>query len=119
MSFDRIDVQIRNPGREDAGTLGFAGLPAAQAESLAALFKALGHEGRLQILWLLAGGEMAVSELEESLGQRQAAVSQQLARLRLEGLVLARREGKAIHYSLVDGRVRALLRLLPDLAARG
>lgn len=119
MSFDRIEAQVRNPVRDDAGSLGPAGLTAAQAETLGGLFKALGHTGRLQILWLLAGGEKTVSDLEARLGQRQAAVSQQLARLRLEGMVHARREGKAIHYSLSDARVGTLLRLLPDLGTRG
>lgn len=118
MSFDRIDAQVRNPVRDEAGSSGLAGLTAEQAETLAGLFKALGHGGRLQILLLLAGGEKSVSELEARLGQRQAAVSQQLARLRLEGMVQARRAGKAIHYSLSDARVRTLLRLLPDLATR-
>ncbi|MEM7684624.1 MAG: ArsR family transcriptional regulator, partial [Pseudomonadota bacterium] len=46
--------------------------------------KALSHEGRLLILCHLASGEKSVTELEEFLSARQAAVSQQLARLRLE-----------------------------------
>ena len=54
-----------------------------------------------------------MTELEGLLGQRQAAVSQQLARLRLEGLVSTRREGKAIFYALQDPRVMGLLRELP------
>jgi ArsR family transcriptional regulator len=59
-----------------------------------------------------------VTELEELLGQRQAAVSQQLARLRLEGLVSTRRDGKAIFYTIQDTRVMELLRLLPGMFAR-
>jgi len=42
-------------------------------------------------------------------------VSQQLARLRLEGMVSARREGQAIYYSILDQRVREILRLLDGL----
>lgn len=76
-------------------------------------FKALSHDGRLMILCHLASGEKSVTELEGLLGQRQAAVSQQLARLRLEGLVATRREGKAIFYALRDPRVMSLLRGLP------
>lgn len=78
--------------------------------------KALAHEGRLMILCHLAsGGECSVTELENLLGQRQAAVSQQLARLRLEGLVDTRRDGKAIYYRLADGRTREMLELVYEM----
>jgi ArsR family transcriptional regulator len=61
-----------------------------------------------------------VGEIEALLGARQAAVSQQLARLRHEGLVAARREGKAMHYRLADERVRRLIGLLYEMfCARG
>jgi ArsR family transcriptional regulator len=77
--------------------------------------KALGHEGRLMILCHLAAKERSVSELEELLSQRQAAVSQQLARLRLERLVVSRREGKTINYSLADGRARQMVEIIYDM----
>ena len=64
-----------------------------RATAAAAFLKALAHEGRLMILCHLSSGEKSVTELERLLDSRQAAVSQQLARLRLEGLVAARREG--------------------------
>ena len=85
------------------------------AQRAADFLKALGHEGRLMILCSLATGERSVTELENLLGQRQAAVSQQLARLRLEGLVETRREGKTIFYRLADGRARRMLELVYDL----
>ena len=44
----------------------------------------------LLILCNLAGGEKSVSELESLLSCRQAAVSQQLARLRLEVRVMVK-----------------------------
>ena len=78
-------------------------------EEAANIFKTLGHEGRLLILCHLAQGAKSVSELEEILDARQSAVSQQLARLRIEGLVTARREGKTISYSLKDPRIGELL----------
>ena len=87
----------------------------ANARRAADFLKALGHEGRLMILCSLATGERSVTELETLLGQRQAAVSQQLARLRLEGLVETRREGKTIHYRIADGRARRMLELLYDM----
>ncbi|WP_028466959.1 ArsR/SmtB family transcription factor [Nisaea denitrificans] len=77
--------------------------------------KALAHEGRLLILCQLATGEKSVTELEELLSSRQAAVSQQLARLRLEGLVNHRREGKTIYYSLKDERAIRMIELLYDM----
>ena len=49
--------------------------------------KAMAHEGRLMILCHLVMGEKSVTELENLLSSRQAAVSQQLARLRIEGIV--------------------------------
>lgn len=80
-----------------------------------ALLKAISHEGRLMILCALVTGEKSVTELEELLHARQAAVSQQLARLRLEGLVTPRREGKAIYYSLSDDRPRRILEVIYEM----
>ncbi|MCC5988977.1 MAG: winged helix-turn-helix transcriptional regulator [Pararhodobacter sp.] len=86
-----------------------------QAQHAAAFLKALAHEGRLMILCFLSSGEKTVTELEQLLGSRQAAVSQQLARLRLEGLVQCRREGKAMYYSLGDPRAARLIALVYDM----
>lgn len=77
--------------------------------------KAISHEGRLMILCHLASGEKSVTELEELLSARQAAVSQQLGRLRLEGLVTPRRDGKTIYYSLADDRSRRIIGLVYEL----
>lgn len=86
-----------------------------QSEEAAAFLKAIAHGGRLMILCHLAMGERSVTELEQLLDSRQAAVSQQLARLRLEGLVGTRREGKAIYYRLEDEKVRRLVGLMHEL----
>jgi ArsR family transcriptional regulator len=77
--------------------------------------KAISHEGRLMILCHLSTGEKSVTELEDLLSARQAAVSQQLGRLRLEGLVAPRRDGKTIYYSLADERSRRILGLVYEL----
>ena len=77
--------------------------------------KAISHEGRLMILCHLVTGEKSVTELEDLLSARQAAVSQQLSRLRLEGLVVPRRDGKAIYYRLADERPRRILEVVYDL----
>ncbi|CTQ51234.1 Biofilm growth-associated repressor [Jannaschia donghaensis] len=80
--------------------------------------KAISHEGRLMILCHLASGEKSVTELERLLSARQAAISQQLARLRLEGLVQPRREGKTIFYSLTDDRAIRIMEVVYDLFCR-
>ncbi len=91
---------------------------AGQADEAAGYLKALAHEGRLMILCYLIDGEKSVTELESLLASRQAAVSQQLARLRLEGLVKARRDGKVIYYSLSDPKTARVLGLLNELFCR-
>jgi DNA-binding transcriptional ArsR family regulator len=71
--------------------------------------KALAHESRLMMLCILAEGEKSVGELEGILSLRQPTVSQQLARLRGDGLVATRREGKAIYYSLASEEARLMI----------
>lgn len=87
----------------------------AQARAASRLLKALAHEGRLMILCHLSDGEKTVGELEDLLDLRQATVSQQLARLRAEGLVSCRREGKAMHYSIADPKARSVVATVYDL----
>lgn len=88
---------------------------AENAEMAAAYLKTLAHEGRLMILCHLGHGEKSVGELESLLEIRQAAVSQMLARLRDEGLVTPRREGKTIYYSLANEDTRRVIGLLYDI----
>lgn len=90
----------------------------SNARGAADFLKAISHEGRLMILCHLSTGEKTVTELEELLSARQAAVSQQLARLRTEGLVEPRRDGKAIYYSLTDRRAVVMLEMVYDLFCR-
>lgn len=85
---------------------------ARSAASAAAYLKTLAHEGRLMILCHLGSGEKSVGELETLLEIRQAAVSQMLARLREEGLVSTRRDGKTVYYSLADDSTFEVISLL-------
>ena len=80
-----------------------------KAKRAADFLKALAHENRLMLLCILAEGERSVSELEKMLDLRQPTVSQQLARLRIDGLVSARREGKTIYYSLASEEARIIV----------
>ncbi len=85
---------------------------AQNARNAAAYLKTLAHEGRLMILCHLGDGEKSVGTLEQLLDMRQAAVSQMLARLRDEGLVQTRREGKTVFYSLADNNTAEVIGLL-------
>jgi DNA-binding transcriptional ArsR family regulator len=69
---------------------------------------------RLLILCFLIEGEKSVGEIEKMLDLRQPAVSQQLARLRADGLVETRRNGKSIYYSLARSEVRDVIGVLHD-----
>ena len=91
---------------------------ATNAMEASNFLKAISHEGRLMILCHLASGEKSVTELEELLSARQAAVSQQLSRLRLEGLVSPRRDGKTIYYRLTDDRPKKIMEVVYDLFCR-
>lgn len=86
-----------------------------QARKASDLLKALSHESRLLILCLLAEGEKSVSELEEIMNMPQAAVSQQLARLRFDRLVNTRRDGRVIYYSIASRDVSSVIETLYDL----
>ena len=85
------------------------------ARDAAELMKALSSENRLLLLCQLAEGDKTVGELADGLGLRQAAVSQQLALLRKDGLVGARRDGRSMHYRLTGDEARAVILLLHRL----
>ena len=86
----------------------------ANAREASEFLKALSHEVRLLILCFLIEGERSVGEIEKMLKLRQPAVSQQLARLRADGLVETRRDGKNIYYSLARTEVRDVIQVLHD-----
>ena len=86
-----------------------------QARKASELLTALSHEGRLLILCLLAEGEKSVSELEDAMKLPQAAVSQQLARLRFDRLVNTRRDGRTIYYSIASDEVSSVIETLYTL----
>ena len=69
---------------------------------LAPLFAALADRTRLRLLNLIAGHEVCVCYLVEVLGLSQPKISRHLAYLRKAGVVAARREGKWMHYRLVQ-----------------
>lgn len=86
-----------------------------QARKASELLKALSHETRLLILCLLSEGEKSVTDLEEIMSMPQAAVSQQLARLRFDRLVTTRREGRMMYYNIASDDVGSIIEQLYDL----
>ena len=85
---------------------------AENAKQATDFMKAMAHESRLMILCYLSSGEKSVMELEGLLALRQPTVSQQLARLRLERLITARRDGKTIYYSIADDRALKMMEVV-------
>lgn len=86
-------------------------LPRLNAE----FFKALGHPLRMRLLELLNDGARSVTELldhvDVDVDVEQPYLSQQLGVLRRAGLVVARREGSHVIYTLSDERITELLAL--------
>ena len=81
----------------------------AQLEAGAAAFDMLSTPVRLHLMWLLCHGEHDVGWLAEQVGTSVAAVSQQLGKLRLAGLVSARREGRYQIYTADDPHILMLV----------
>jgi ArsR family transcriptional regulator len=79
------------------------------SEIKAELFKALGHPGRVRILEVLSDGERSVTELAGLVGLEPSHLSQQLGVLRRAGVVVARREGSTVNYSLTNAQISELL----------
>ena len=83
-------------------------------QDAAATFGMLAATTRLPIVWLLARSEQDVTALAEQTGSTVAAVSQHLAKLKLAGLVSARREGRRQVYVVDDPHVVAVVRQMID-----
>jgi DNA-binding transcriptional ArsR family regulator len=89
---------------------------ARQAGEAAQLLKLLGNEKRLLILCFLAArGEMTVGELVGVVKLSQSALSQHLARLREDGLVVFRRTSQTLHYRVSDKRALRVLQVLKEI----
>jgi len=78
-------------------------------QAKAEFFKTLGHPARIRVLELLSEREHAVAEMLPEVGIEAANLSQQLAVLRRAGLVVTRKEGSTVYYSLTSPHVAELL----------
>ncbi|WP_158770005.1 helix-turn-helix transcriptional regulator [Paraglaciecola sp. L1A13] len=85
------------------------------ADKAAALLKAMANQHRLLLLCLLNNGEMSVSELNQQVSIPQSSLSQHLAALRRENLVVTRRDAQTIYYSLASEEVKAIINTLYQL----
>jgi ArsR family transcriptional regulator len=72
-------------------------------------FKALAHPLRIRVLDELRDGPLSVGELQHRLGVEQSTLSQQLAVLRMRGLVRTERQGTSIRYEVADPAIWRLL----------
>lgn len=75
----------------------------------AEFFKALSHPLRVRILDALRQGEVGVNELSARLKVEQTALSQQLAVLRKSNIVVGRKQGQNVYYSVCDAEIFRLL----------
>ncbi len=82
------------------------------AERAAELMRSLSHPQRLLVLCALGQGEKSVGQLRQELGIEQVPMSQQLMRLRADGLVEARREGTTVYYRIARGEVLTVVEAL-------
>ncbi len=75
----------------------------------AEFFKALSHPLRIRVLDALRQGELGVNELSLRLKVEQTTLSQQLAVLRKSSIVIGRKEGQNVFYSVRDDEIFRLL----------
>lgn len=92
-------------------------LESLQAAALQAtgLLKVLANSDRMLLLCQMTQGEYSVGDLEELTGIKQPTLSQQLTVLREEEMVVTRREGKQIFYSIASKEAMAVLQVLYEL----
>lgn len=76
------------------------------------IFQALAHPTRIAIIELLEAGELSAGELMEKLGMEQANISQHLAVLRAKQLVVNRKVGNQVFYTVRDPIIIKVLALM-------
>ncbi len=93
-----------------AATSGAVRLPPTRVRARAlAMFQAIAHADRLDVLLALSVAPQCVSDLAEACQASPSAMSHQLRRLREAGLVRAERHGRRIEYALADRHVAKIV----------
>ena len=77
--------------------------------ALAELFKACGDNTRIRILYALSASELCVCAIGELLSMEQSAISHQLNKLKAARLVISRRAGRTVYYSLADEHIKTVV----------
>ena len=80
-----------------------------EIRGLADFFKVFADATRIRILCVLSCSEMCVCDLAQTLDMTQSAISHQLRLLKQMKLVVNRREGKTVFYSLADSHIKTIM----------
>ena len=78
----------------------------------ASIFQALAHSSRIAIIEVLKDGELPAGAIQERIGVEQANLSQHLAVLRSRQIIVNRKEGNQVFYSLRDPMLLEVLDIL-------
>lgn len=81
----------------------------------AGILKAMANKYRIQIVAHLMGGEQTVSQLNEVVTVSQPALSQHLNKLRREGILARRSEGKQRYYYIDDTHVLRIMGIVAEM----
>lgn len=104
-------MDISEIERQDV-LIDFANASPDAPERAARFLKVFAHPGRLKVLCCLIDREVPVAEIEAAVGASQSATSQHLTRLKEEGILKSRRDGRRIFYSIADPTVLNIIMVL-------
>ncbi len=77
-------------------------------DGLSELFKIMGDKTRIRLLWAIDNSSMCVGDLAYLLDMTKSAVSHQLKELKEAKLVISKKKGKNVYYSLNDHHVKII-----------
>lgn len=86
---------------------------------VAAYFNVLSEPARLRIMYAVCAGEKSVSEVVEMCGSSQANVSRHLLALHKAGILLRRKEGVTVYYSIADNATVEMCQTVCSKIAEG
>ncbi len=85
-----------------------------KAEQMAEIMKAVAHPLRFRIVAILCNGDERVTEISETLGVKQALISQQLRILRMAGLVQVSKSEGSSRYTLKEPKLKNLVHCVAE-----
>lgn len=92
-----------------------ANIEADKFERIAFILKTVAHPVRLQIIRLLdQNARLSVNEICENLGTEQSLTSHHLSNMKLKGILMSKREGKNVYYSLKQRDILQLFSCLEN-----